>query len=65
MTITAYSAHLNLTIAATDSEPELQGDHNPITTQLGHWCDRMNQHEHMGATDWVATVVLPGPLHTA
>ena len=61
MTITAYSQQLDKTITATGSEPELQGDLHHVTTQLGHWCDRMNKDSHLGATDWLATVVLPGP----
>jgi hypothetical protein len=62
MTITAHSQKLNKTITATGSEPELQGDSHHITSQLGHWCLRMNAEEYQGADDWLATVVLPGPL---
>jgi hypothetical protein len=62
MTITAHSASLNKTITALGTEPELQGDQHHVTTQLGHWCDRLNEQAHLGATDWLATVVLPGPL---
>lgn len=61
MTITAHSQMLNKTITATGTEPELQGDSHHITTQLGHWCDHMNADGHLGANDWLATVVLPGP----
>jgi hypothetical protein len=65
MKITAHSTILNKTIEATGSEPELKGDDHHITTQLGHWCDRMNSELYLGAADWLATVALPGPLHTA
>jgi hypothetical protein len=61
MTITAHSALLDKTITATGTEPELEGDLHHITTQLGHWCQRLNAEAHLGATDWLATVVLPGP----
>ena len=60
MTITAHSTKLDKTISAEGNEPELQGDLHHITTQLGHWCDRMNAEAHLGADDWLATVVLPG-----
>ena len=61
MTITAHSLTLNKTITSTGSEPELQVEDQHITTQLGHWCARMNEQAHQGASDWIATVELPGP----
>ena len=61
MTITAHSLTLDKTITSTGSEPELEGTAHHITTQLGHWCDRMNEQSYQGAQDWVATVELPGP----
>ena len=61
MTTTAYSIALDLTITATGSEPELAPSELHITTRLGLWCDRMNEQAHLGASDWVATVELPGP----